>query len=655
MTATVGVIGLGVVGSTALQALAREGLALHVADVAGREAGPSGGGPSKGTDAQPHSVLDPSWWSPWLASCDLCLLCADDVDATMALEVNARCLECRVPLLPGLVMGAVAQLGPVMTLGQTPCLRCLDLRLTAVTGRTCLGNFGPGDVNLCRAVGHALADRAVRFLADGDDATGRAIGYRWADGSAREHPVLRTWHCEQCSHLGLRASFGQPSAFPEDEQGEPDPAHILRVADRLVDPVTGPIRSLQPAELDPDDPPIRHWVAALADPGWAAYGQPTVACGGNNVDDARARAAALGEAVERMAVCQPLALAPLVAPYREVEGAAVHPATWDLFDQASRLLPGFPFVDVTEDEPISWVWGWSISRGRGVLVPASRVFAPFRPCTSGDRSDHPPLGGAAAAPTMTDAVLRAATEVVERDAFMIAWLNRLVLPRLELGGWSPDDVAGYVSAFAARGVDVRCVLLQLDHAVPVVIAMARASRVGGPAITLSAGAGLEPREACRHALAELSANRLYVKSLVAAADRLPTLESDEIREPTAHALLYARPEMMVHLDHWWNPPSTLDLAPPAPRRSTRERLGLLLYRLAAANLEVIVVDITPPEIRELGLVVAKVLIPGTYPMNFDSRWPHLGGSRLRTAPVAAGLLREPTPFEALNRIPHPFP
>jgi hypothetical protein len=42
-------------------------------------------------------------------------------------------------------------------------------------------------------------------------------------------------------------------------------------------------------------------------------------------------------------------------------------------------------------------------------------------------------------------------------------------------------------------------------------------------------------------------------------------------------------------------------------------------------------------------------------MTFDSRWPHLGGDRLRTAPVAAGLFDAPLPPERLNRFPHPFP
>ena len=292
---------------------------------------------------------------------------------------------------------------------------------------------------------------------------------------------------------------------------------------------------------------------------------------------------------------------------------------------------------------------------RPVLVPASRVFTPFAPRTPADQADHPPLGGSAAGSTLPEAVLGAALEVVERDGFLIAWANRLALPRLELTHSSPDGVGAYVTAFEKSGVEVRCALLTLDHGLPVVIAMARAARPGDPAMVVAAGSGLDPAAACRHALGELSANRLHVRRTMSEAHRLPEASAEEVCDETAHGLLYARPDMSVHLEHWWEPASTVALAPSSPPRSGADGVRLVVDSLAAVGLELVVVDITPPEIRDLGLSVARVLVPGAYPMSFDSRWPHLGGGRLRAAPVRAGLLRSPTPFGALNRLPHPFP
>ncbi len=67
------------------------------------------------------------------------------------------------------------------------------------------------------------------------------------------------------------------------------------------------------------------------------------------------------------------------------------------------------------------------------------------------------------------------------------------------------------------------------------------------------------------------------------------------------------------------------------------------------------VDLISPEICELGLRVMKTLVPGTYPMQFDSRGPHFRGRRKTRVPVQLGLLERARSFEELRRIPHPFP
>lgn len=653
---SVALVGSGVVGTAALQALlAHGGLAVHVAGDEGlarqRDQSTRGGGDAL-AHAHPFPVVGGRWSTPWLAACDLCLLGVDVVDAPVALEVNARCLEAGVTFLPGLVMGSVAQVGPVTVAGESACLACVDLRLRAATGRSCLDPFGPADAGLARLVGKELGARAIRVL-KGDGSLGRRLSHLWPDGSVRHHPVLRTWHCEHCAPFGRRPAFSRPAEV-RTGAGPTTGAHILAVP-ALVDPATGPIRSLERFHPRPDDPPVRHWVAALADPGWAGRGMPTVHCGGNDLDEEASRGAALGEAVERLSLCQPGPAPVVVASYRDVEGDAVDPRAWDLFHPRTRVAPGFPYATVSPDDPISWVWGWSLLRARPVLVPASRVFVPFRARTAADHSDHAALSGSATGMTLADAALGAALEVVERDAFLIAWANRLELPRLDLDPSSPGGVGGYVAAFERCGLDVRCCLATLDHGIPVVVAMARDTRPGEPAMVVAAAAALEPADACRHALRELTANRLHVRHALAASSLRPACDARQVRDEAAHGLLFAQPEAAAHLGHWWDTPSTVALRPPGPSRSAHVGLGVLLENLSGAGLEAVVVDLTPPELGDLGLSVAKVLIPGCYPMSFDSLWPHLGGRRLTMAPVAAGLLDEPVPFEKLNLVPHPFP
>ncbi|MCA9685895.1 MAG: YcaO-like family protein, partial [Myxococcales bacterium] len=164
------------------------------------------------------------------------------------------------------------------------------------------------------------------------------------------------------------------------------------------------------------------------------------------------------------------------------------------------------------------------------------------------------------------------------------------------------------------------------------------------------------RTAARGALRELAASRHLVLQLVfEARGHLPGPDAASVVSMGDHALLYARPEMAVELDPWWQGsaeeplvvPSTVDLAQPA---SLRERLQLALEQLEIVGLEVHAVDLTPPELAELGLCVVKTLVPGTVPMTFDSRWPPTAAPRLSQALRRLGL---PVVTE-LRRTPHPF-
>src|SRR5205085_9014227 len=127
--------------------------------------------------------------------------------------------------------------------------------------------------------------------------------------------------------------------------------------------------------------------------------------------------------------------------------------------------------------------GGSLTRARPVLLPGERVFVPFRSPRPADVTDYPTLSGYAAGPTLEEAALHALLEVVERDAFMIAWANRLRLRPLELSPTARDGLGDVVAAWQRPGLEVRCGLVELDLGAPAAIAMARSRRPGDPFTT----------------------------------------------------------------------------------------------------------------------------------------------------------------------------
>ena len=603
------------------------------------------------------------WYLDWLRDSALCLFAADAATSLALWRVNAACLDQRVPLLPGLVMGTVGQIGPIVVAGSGPCLGCLELRVRTATRRSPFpAPVGP-DHMIADRVALEIADEAERFLAarrsaaaGGSHDTPASVKYLWADEGAGAHPLLRAPACPECGAYAPRMPFHSRRLLELQDKPCSDSGRIVRLATVLVDPVTGPIKTLTKYEPAPADPALHHWVTALADPAWDSFGRDTVFCGGNALSTEVAEAAALGEAVERSSTCQVSYDDLLVARHCDIADDALDPLAWDLFDPRTRAAPGFPYAAPSRQVALSWVWGFSLTQRRPVRVPASRVFSPFRAVTPGDFFDAPIISGYSTHATIEEAIYGALMEVIERDAFMIAWANQLRLPRLAIDPATSGEVGEYLAAFAARGIEVRCVLVDLDLGAHAVIAMARSHQAGDPSSVVAAAADVDAEAACRKALKELSANRLSVRhEMVSAGDSLPLPDPQSVIDERTHGLLYARPDMAACLDIWWDSENCVPLPRTFPEVGITSRLKDCIDVLMQAELEVTVVDLTAPAMESLGLRTVKVLVPGAYPMNFDGRFPHFGGKRMSQAPVTAGLRDTPIELEDLCTIPHPFP
>ena len=583
----------------------------------------------------------------WLEGADVCLLAEDSVQPARCLAVNNRCLTSAVPLLPGLAMGPVAQVGPRIVGGHGPCLECIDTRVRVNVGRPALVGHHPADSTLAQAVGERLA----RLALERESVPDHTMWYWWKDGRVTEHQVLRVPTCRACGALDPRPAFSGPTPMKLEIE-TPDPGRICSLEPLIVDEVTGLVRWVTSYPPGEGEPSVSHAVASVAHPGWEGTGQELYS-GGSDLDPDKARAAALGEALDRLATVSPLPEQLRLVTYEEIADDAVDPASFDLFHPATRQRTGFPYSTVERGTPISWVWSWSLAHDRPAMVPAARVFAPFSPSTPADEMDITNVSGCATGSTAAEAVLSGLLEVVERDTFMIAWASQLPVAGLRLLPDSPGEVGLYATAFGAVGVEVRCATVTLDWGVPVVFAIAHSHNSGDPSAVVAAAADLDVTTACRRALKELTANLAYARHAMASMTGPTSADASQVRTQEDHLLLYARPEMWHHLERWWSPTRNEELCE-VERCSAAEALARIQARVADSGSDVLVVDVSHHKLRDRGLHTLKVLVPGAYPMNFDSLWPHHGG-RILQVPCDVGLLAEPLEVSDLNPTPHPFP
>jgi ribosomal protein S12 methylthiotransferase accessory factor len=433
--------------------------------------------------------------------------------------------------------------------------------------------------------------------------------------------------------------------------------------DRLPWLMDGPAKIIDRVEwyaLRPTDPVFFHAHAHMTDLTSRTTGWPPLVpvTGGSALDGEQALAKSIGEAVERHCASfyDPAGVA--YAAYADIRGHAVNPADFVLWSADQYATPGFPFPRPDERAVIGWVPAWSLKRQAPVYVPASLVHVTYQPAVPGEVFEIAPVSGYAAGITPEEAVLGALLEVVERDAFMIFWRNRLTVPGYDLASFRDGAVHETLSRYATAPVRLFCSRLTTDIGIPVSFAVMVGAHPSLPAAMIGASANLDEERAIAKAFQESAMVHLLTRTLHETRGPWRPRRSEEVLTQEDHALFFASRERLPLLDPVLRPRSRVardGLEKEGGADDVKAQIDTCVARLAAAGLEAFIVDITLPAMKRLGFTVVKALIPGAQPLDFGSHHPHLGGRRLFEAPVRMKYRPAPASVGELNFEPHPFP
>ena len=429
----------------------------------------------------------------------------------------------------------------------------------------------------------------------------------------------------------------------------------LEQLEQAVSPLAGIVSRTVSTTYTTDEASLPNCAAELASAVRTLGGRAVEYGSGAHPRPARARAAAIGEALERYSALYVPRESVQIATARSLGDAAVRPSRFALFHPAQHAEGHLPFAAFTDDTPTTFVEGTSLHDGSAVYLPAELVYL-GRPPTGSVPIVYSTSNGLACAATFTEAVLRALLELVERDAVMLAWKCGLSLPLLD---WTDDDdLQSYDRRFfAPTGVRFNVLDGSAFLDVPIAIAVVHGPPGSGASLAMGAGASATIRDAWLAAVSEGFGVYRWVRQQTLAQRDMPIPDPDQIETFDEHVLFYG-------------PPDHADLAAfldgSAERRPTRSIEGLegarprsqveaVLRRLARHGLSAYAVDVTSPDVRSLGLSVARVIVPELCSLDVSHRARFLGGTRLYTAAHEAGLVPAPLEPADLNPLPHPFP
>jgi ribosomal protein S12 methylthiotransferase accessory factor len=230
-----------------------------------------------------------------------------------------------------------------------------------------------------------------------------------------------------------------------------------------------------------------------------------------------------------------------------------------------------------------------------------------------------------------DAVRSGLTEVIERDATMLAWYSTYEA----LGLRVESERFGTLRKRAnAEGLSVQALLVTADVDVPVVAAAVH----GGewPAFAAGSAAALDPAVAAESALCEALQNWTELRAL----------GPERAEEAGAAVARYA--EFPREVRPFVEPETTVPASEVGPEEIPEGEAALdaLLERVGAAGLDAYAARLTARDVAEIGFEAVRVLVPAAQPLFIDE--PYFG-ERAGAVPRELGFRPR------LDRPPHPYP
>lgn len=342
--------------------------------------------------------------------------------------------------------------------------------------------------------------------------------------------------------------------------------------------------------------------------------------------------------------------------YSNLKHIAIDPFRFETFSKnqlENKNYDKFRFTDKTQ---FNWVEGYSLTKKEKVLVPASLVYANY----NHKKRKEPTIQlknstGAACGPSTEFAIYRGICEIIERDAYMISFINNLPKKLINLNSDYP--LSRFKRHIERYDLEVHVLGTQLDFPITTTTCLIFDKTGSGPAVCTGLGGSLDPERAIKTAVFE------SVRRHISARDRF--YRTKPLPMPIKNSfdwfllkkqLLWSAPHMTQIAQNFIKNTQTIDckeLENKEQRLSDEKKVEFLVKELESKNCEVIYVDVTIPEVKELGLRVVKVLVPEMVPLWRDERYPYLKVKRLYDVPNKLGYKAKPMVVEDAFSI-HPF-
>lgn len=366
-----------------------------------------------------------------------------------------------------------------------------------------------------------------------------------------------------------------------------------------------------------------------------------------------ALAATLGETFERYAPVFYDIKDCIKGNYKSINKTSVHPAEYALFhDEQHKMFKEkkYNIVKFTEDTELSWFPCLDLTNGNETWLPGQFIYLPYKVDKSYITVSN--STGLSSHSNYYKAILSALYECIERDSFVITWMNELVTDKIIIDA----DIQEYINKMFPPHYQWHFFDITYDLEVPTIFGICFGESEYGKFVSVGSASRATLGQALKKVIQEIGQTIPYFRWLLGERKNwMPNEDLNKLLSFSDHSIYYNKRKDQWHaFDHWVKatPTKKIDFNEES-QRADKEEIRNIVNILKDKGYNVLLKDITTVDLRQLGSYSVKVFVPqliqlsGGYPVYFS------GGERLYNVPKKMGF--EKKGYHELNKNPHPFP
>lgn len=425
---------------------------------------------------------------------------------------------------------------------------------------------------------------------------------------------------------------------------------LKKVKDELFNEVTGIINSISTLEYP---------VGALSLYSIVVKGNPVVDYKLNKIIDCKytglgydfdsyeiAERKAIGEFIERYAstVSNKKKISGTYMELKNSKLNFMNPLTITRVNEKQLLQYGKKGLCLSENTNFYWVEGMDEINGIPTWIPTDIIYLlpnfknefPIRDITS---------TGLATGNSLLKAKIRGLLECIERDAFVIMWLNKISYPRVKLDTILNLNIIKKIKEIKNQGLEIIVVDISNDINIPIYCTFIKNDTY--PYLSVGASANFDEESALLGSIREavttfnLNVNRSFNLIKKTSTD----FNIFEFKSMDDHSSIYADININSELDF-------LEQGDEINFSANKKRIkdfDELLNCMKLLNLDYYSVDLTTKDLKNTNLFVVRSISPQLAFLELGL--PMLNCLRIKNVPKKMKYKRSAT----LNKIPHPFP